>query len=644
MPSNTNTVNWSGGAPLANSVYLLALLDGLDPAGVLPYFQVVQNNINAFSVPANTLTSGSHDLLLGITSIANVANASPTSQILLAGCSYIPITVGPGIVAPTITNMSPNSAAAAGTAFTLTVNGTGYSATSVVQWNGVAKATTYVSPTQLTTAITAADIAAAGTAAVTVSNTGAGGGVSTATNFTILAPAPVTLNSLSPTKVPVGSATFVMTATGTGFTSSSVLQWNGVAKVTTYISPTELTAQITAADVAAIGVASVTINNPATPASTAIAVNIVAVSKDAVAFQLNPAHTGVINFNAVTLPPPLKWSVNLGGTPSYALTAAGRVYVTVNVTANTQLSALDQVTGATLWGPVSIAGSTSAAYENNTVFVQSSSGMTGMMQAYDAATGALKWSTVLPTQYSFSSPPTAANGMVFTGGAGSGGTVYAVNQTTGVIVWMQSVANGDSSSPAVSLDAVHVVYPCQTYSFRPSTGKPIWQNNTGCSGGGGATAVVANNVLYAPNGFGIYNGSTFNASSGTLLGSYVSDNPPAIDATRGFFLQTNTLRGITLANNTITWSFAGDGLLNTSPIVVNSGVNSYVFVGSSSGNLYAVDAVTGVQLWTANVGAAIPNGSGWGARMPISSITAGNGLLLVPAGNTLTAYTLSAAP
>ncbi|HLY96006.1 MAG TPA: PQQ-binding-like beta-propeller repeat protein, partial [Sideroxyarcus sp.] len=166
----------------------------------------------------------------------------------------------------------------------------------------------------------------------------------------------------------------------------------------------------------------------------------------------------------------------------------------------------------------------------------------------------------------------------------------------------------------------------------------------GCSGGGGATPVVANGVLYAPNGFGTYNGSTFNAATGALLGSYVADNPPAIGTQNGYFLQSKTLRGISLASNTVLWSFAGDGLLVTSPIVVNSGANSYVFVGASSGNLYAVDATTGAQLWTVNLGAAIPSGSGWGARMQISALAAGNGLLVVPAGNTLTAYTLSTAP
>lgn len=64
-------------------------------------------------------------------------------------------------------------------------------------------------------------------------------------------------------------------------------------------------------------------------------------------------------------------------------------------------------------------------------------------------------------------------------------------------------------------------------------------------GGGGATPVVANGVLYPPNGIGIYNGSRFNAATGALLGFYVADNHP-----EGYFLQSKILRGISLASNT----------------------------------------------------------------------------------------------
>lgn len=84
------------------------------------------------------------------------------------------------------------------------------------------------------------------------------------------------------------------------------------------------------------------------------------------------------------------------------------------------------------------------------------------------------------------------------------------------------------------------------------------------------------------------------------------------------------------------WSFNGDGGLVTSRIVVNQAV----IVGSSSGQVYALDAATGEQLWATNTGAAIYSGNG----NVISGLAAGDGLLVVPAGNTLSAFTLSTNP
>jgi outer membrane protein assembly factor BamB len=48
----------------------------------------------------------------------------------------------------------------------------------------------------------------------------------------------------------------------------------------------------------------------------------------------------------------------------------------------------------------------------------------------------------------------------------------------------------------------------------------------------------------------------------------------------------------------ILWSIAGDGMLTIAPVVANS----YVFVRSSSGNLYALDATSGAQLWLKDLG------------------------------------------
>ena len=86
---------------------------------------------------------------------------------------------------PIITSLAPPSATHGGAGFTLTVGGTGFISSSVVNWNGSPRATTYVSSTEVTATITAADIAKAGTFKVTVTNPAPGGGASAAKTFTV---------------------------------------------------------------------------------------------------------------------------------------------------------------------------------------------------------------------------------------------------------------------------------------------------------------------------------------------------------------------------------------------------------------------------------------------------------------------------
>ncbi len=162
---------------------------------------------------------------------------------------------------PTTSSISPTSATAGGDAFTLTVNGTNFISTSTVQWGGADRTTTYVSATQLTAAITAADIATGGTAAVTVFNPTPDGGTSGAQTFTVNNPVPV-ISSLSPSSAIKGGALFTLTVNGSNFISSSTVQWESTDRVTTYVSSTQLTAVILAADILTAGTAAVTVVNP----------------------------------------------------------------------------------------------------------------------------------------------------------------------------------------------------------------------------------------------------------------------------------------------------------------------------------------------------------------------------------------------
>jgi|SRR5579862_6584049 len=90
---------------------------------------------------------------------------------LTAACGYSSKTTPPvaGSV-PAIAALSPSSMNAGSPAFTLTVNGTNFSANAMVNWNGAAQTTTFVSANQLTMIVPAAAITTSATIAVTVTN------------------------------------------------------------------------------------------------------------------------------------------------------------------------------------------------------------------------------------------------------------------------------------------------------------------------------------------------------------------------------------------------------------------------------------------------------------------------------------------
>lgn len=83
---------------------------------------------------------------------------------------------------PTISSLDPSCAPVGALAFTLTVMGTNFIPSSVVRWNGKDMSTT-LNGGPLMAQIPASDIAATGTATVTVLNPAPGGGVSNTVTF-----------------------------------------------------------------------------------------------------------------------------------------------------------------------------------------------------------------------------------------------------------------------------------------------------------------------------------------------------------------------------------------------------------------------------------------------------------------------------
>ena len=295
---------------------------------------------------------------------------------------------------------------------------------------------------------------------------------------------------------------------------------------------------------------------------------------------------------------------------------------------------MNGATGATLWGPIAFPGAVNAAYDRGRVFVVSGSPQSQIISALDAATGNPFWSATVPGSW-FPEPPVAAEGIVYTT---DGGVVTAFDETNGAVLWQGNIS-GTSGIVAVTVDGLYGASPCTAVDLLPPTGTQLWFNNSGCSGGGGATPVAANGLVYAPDNSSGSSGSVFDAETGATKGNYSASVIPAFSSSTGFFLSNGTLQGLAVSNNQVLWSFAGDGQLSTAPIVVNGNV----FIGSATGNLYALDASSGQQLWNMNLGAAIPASAEYGV-VQYTGLAAGDGLLVVPNGTKVTAYLLSTNP
>ena len=189
-------------------------------------------------------------------------------------------TVPPGQPNPTpiITGLFPSNVTAGSQSFTLFIAGTGFingsTGTSTAFWNGSARsATVNTNTNQIAITVLASDVATPGTSLVTVSNPLPGGGITiNAAPFTVFPTQTNTplIANLSPATASPNGAAFTLTVNGSNFVagnanipnpttpsqppfSGSVVAWNGSPRTTTYVSPTQLTAQITATDILTAG-------------------------------------------------------------------------------------------------------------------------------------------------------------------------------------------------------------------------------------------------------------------------------------------------------------------------------------------------------------------------------------------------------
>ena len=202
--------------------------------------------------------------------LTTAGSAQVTVQNTAAGpaSGALPFTITPASSVPTpvLTSLNPAATLAGSLALTLSVNGHDFVSGATVFWNGSARPTTFVSPAQLTAAITSDDVQTAGAAAVSVKNT-PGGAESNKLGFTITAkspPSPVpVITTLSPSAATAGDSDTTVNITGTGFLALSTVTLDGQG-LSIQGTPTasQIQVKVTAAQLATARAASLVVTNP----------------------------------------------------------------------------------------------------------------------------------------------------------------------------------------------------------------------------------------------------------------------------------------------------------------------------------------------------------------------------------------------
>ncbi|HZO56537.1 MAG TPA: IPT/TIG domain-containing protein [Bryobacteraceae bacterium] len=315
------------------------VISSLTPASVsagAPAFDLAVSGSGFVS--GSTVQWGSTALTTTFVSATQLTAAVPANLVAAPGSVNVTV-VNPGPVtsapfsftigaapAPAISSLSPSSAVAGAPAFTLTVSGSNFVSGSTVQWGGTALATTFVSATQLTAAVPANLVAAAGSVNVTVVNPGP---VTSAPAVFTIGSAPA-ISSLSPSSVSAGAPGFNLTVSGSGFVAASTVQWAGTALTTTFVSATQLTAAVPANLLTAPASVNITVVNPG-PVTSAPAVFTVGAGPTITSITPNATTAGAPSFTL---------TVNGSGfNASSAIRLAGQALSTTFVSAN-QLSAV----------------------------------------------------------------------------------------------------------------------------------------------------------------------------------------------------------------------------------------------------------------------------------------------------------------
>jgi outer membrane protein assembly factor BamB len=284
--------------------------------------------------------------------------------------------------------------------------------------------------------------------------------------------------------------------------------------------------------------------------------------------------------------------------------AYGRLYITNN---SGTLYAINTRTGRLAWRfrARRCAAATPAAYRN-LVFVvwlnkppcnATRSGIDGLIAAFDARTGRIRWRHVIgPSE----SSPLISNGIVYVGDWRN--NVYAFTATTGRLHWRFHTGDKVKGGPAIAGNRLYIgSYDSHVYALNARTGKQVWRSAAQQRLGPQGTFYAGPAVAYDRVYIGATDGKvySFGATTGKLrwsqgTGNYVYASPAVW---RGRVLvgsYDGTFYALNAATGDVLWRFDAHKPISGSASVIDG----LVYFASLGGRTYALNAVTGKKVWS----------------------------------------------
>jgi eukaryotic-like serine/threonine-protein kinase len=232
----------------------------------------------------------------------------------------------------------------------------------------------------------------------------------------------------------------------------------------------------------------------------------------------------------------------------------------------------------------------------------------------DAQTGALKWTVILPCN-EFGEPTLAFN-TIYIGTSlnqGTTGTVYALNEVSGKVIWHLTTGGGVWRAIAVDANAQTVFAAVgdpgfQILALDAMTGASKWQIQVPSSSEDldpGSAMVFANGLVYFSdkNGY-VYalhesDGSVAWATQITKI-SADDVSTPAIGANGVLYVGSldSLFYALNATTGAVIWKASSVGALDSSPAIANG----VVYFASFNSKIYALNAATHAVLWTFTTG------------------------------------------